>query len=86
MVIIDGLVQEEVLGEVERIIHPLPIPDIHCEAKADATYPIVNTADRIAVLLHRYYSKHNTGREKRKYLDHLLTPKIEEYRHIFRGQ
>ncbi|MFH1211099.1 MAG: hypothetical protein V1645_04265 [archaeon] len=83
-VIVDGEPKWEVIEGLEKMLHPTPLPRISFVAKGDTKFGIVNLADHVANLLHRYYSKFKHGKGSR-YSNHLLTPDLEGYRKVVSG-
>ncbi|MBC8444315.1 hypothetical protein H8D83_01885 [Candidatus Woesearchaeota archaeon] len=74
-IIIDGDLREPLQEELKQILYPNKY-GILAVAKADMNYKVVNMADQIANLIHRDYKRPT---RLKKYLPHLITPKIEDY-------
>jgi len=63
-IILDGEFRKIDRLNLERILYPLDLPNFSAEPKADETFPIINKADAIANILHRYYS---TNKDRNRY-------------------
>lgn len=78
-IFIDGNLSLSQLDYLYRILENLDIStEISFGPKYDQKIKLVNAADNWANALHRYYAT-NSGLKKKKYLSHLITPKIEDY-------
>ncbi len=74
-IIIDGALRGDFQEELRNILYPRRY-NILAAAKADMNYGVVNLADQIANVIHRDYKY---PERIKKYLPHLITPKIEDY-------
>ncbi|MAG47410.1 hypothetical protein CL617_02295 [archaeon] len=84
-VIIDGELKTQDVESLRGILYPKNLPKIIIEPKADENYSLVNMADIIANKLHRYYGKKNKRSNKKRYLDNLITPRLEDYIDLFQN-
>jgi hypothetical protein len=80
MILVGGRVSKNVCEKIEMILER-ECPFIVGEPKADVHYPLVNLADGVANFLFRQYSL--SRRVGERYLDYLVTPKLEDYLDIF---
>jgi hypothetical protein len=76
-VLVDGEISESIISNLEKILGN-DMCNIMCEAHADSRYELVNKADIVAHLLHQHYN-HKECPNYEKYVEHLLTPRIEHY-------
>ena len=79
-VVIDGKPKLEghMVENLERMVHPTKLPKVSFIVKGDTKFQLVNIADHVANLLHKYYSKlkYNKGV---KYSNYLIIPDFERY-------
>jgi hypothetical protein len=79
-VVIDGKPKWEghMIENLETLVHPTKLPKVSFIIKGDTKFKLVNLADHVANLLHKYYSKlkYNKGM---RYSGYLITPDFEGY-------
>lgn len=78
-VIIDGPLREEDLRKLRLLLSLTPniTPHITSDAQNDTKFEVVNLADRIANLLHRYYASSKS--DSNLYVPYLITPDLRKY-------
>ncbi|MBS3122092.1 hypothetical protein J4434_04370 [Candidatus Woesearchaeota archaeon] len=74
-VIIDGPLREEDLRKLRQFVSSTP--HINSDAQNDTKFEIVNLADRVANLLHRYYTSSKS--DSSLYVPYLITPDLRKY-------
>lgn len=82
-IIVDGDFPKIFKTDVRRIAYPIKAGNIKTIPKADITYPLVNSADHIANLLHRHYS-HGKNIGNTNFLEKIVTLKVEDYLHLIK--
>ncbi len=77
-IIIDGEFPKIFKTDIRRIAYPVKARNIKTIPRADITYPLVNSADHIANLLHRHYS-HGKNIGNNDFIEKIITLKVEDY-------
>ncbi|MEM4260840.1 MAG: hypothetical protein QXG00_06390 [Candidatus Woesearchaeota archaeon] len=78
-IIIDGELRKKEFDELSKLLKVENPMKIIAESRADTTYSVVNIADQIANVLFQYYNRFKNTRINTKFLQYLLTPKMEEH-------
>ncbi|MCF7799353.1 hypothetical protein K9M74_05620 [Candidatus Woesearchaeota archaeon] len=81
-IFVDGELLLEQVETIERLIYDFnKSTKLHAEPRLDKKIRLVNEADNRANHFHHYYSSHpDKGTRMDKYVDNLITPRLEAYK------